>query len=226
MPMALVRLIGDGGSVPVSSATSTRGWVARGQLAPSTSIAITSSLTTAVIAVVPAARRELLGDPPPHRVVATGEMPRVVGVQALDALARATDAAGRAVLGVLRQRGVALGGVSRVGRRQLVGVDGLLGRAHAAGSFQAADRLHGRWSDEPVARRHRRAVVEQCRVADHDRVADVVAHDDLERAGRLPPQQLTHAFKVGCRHGVGRVSAADARGAARRGAPRAPAGAA
>ena len=62
-------------------------------------------------------RRQLRGDPPPDRIVTAGEVPGVVGVQALDALPRAADAAGRPVFGVGGNVGVALGGVAGMGRR-------------------------------------------------------------------------------------------------------------
>src|SRR5690606_25282441 len=69
-----------------------------------------------------------LVDPPAHRVVAAGEEPGVVRVQALHALAGAPHPARRAWAGVARgEGGVALGGVAGVGGRQLVGVDRGLG---------------------------------------------------------------------------------------------------
>ena len=48
--------------------------------------------------------------------------------------------------------------------------------------FQPADLAHLGGRDEPVARRHRGAVVEERGVADDDRVARVVADDHFERA--------------------------------------------
>ena len=59
---------------------------------------------------------ELLGDPATDRVVTAGEVPCVVGVEALDAGSRAADPAGRPWAGVVvgHQR-VALGGVAAVG---------------------------------------------------------------------------------------------------------------
>ena len=44
-------------------------------------------------------RLQLRGDPAPDRVVASGEVPGVVGVEALDTFAGAADTAGRAVDG-------------------------------------------------------------------------------------------------------------------------------
>ena len=68
------------------------------------------------------------------------------------------------------------------------------------------DARHELGIDEPEARRHRRAVVEERRVADHDRLAGRVAHDDLERAARLPAEQHRERRDVGLggRH-AGRV---------------------
>ena len=52
--------------------------------------------------------------------------------------------------------------------------------SHAAGRFQPAHGQHLGRTDQPVAGRHRRAVVEQRGVADDDRRPVGVAHDDLE----------------------------------------------
>ena len=58
-------------------------------------------------------------------------------------------------------------------------------------------RVHEYRIDEPVTRRHRRAVVEERRVADHDRRARRVADHDLERAARLPAEQDRERREVG-----------------------------
>ena len=59
---------------------------------------------------------EVLLDPAADGVVAAGEVPGVVGVEALHALAGAADAAARAgAVVVRRDRGVALGRVAGVG---------------------------------------------------------------------------------------------------------------
>ena len=59
---------------------------------------------------------ELVGDPTADRVVAAGEVPGVVGVEALDSRRGAADAAGRPGPVMLRREGaVALVGVALVG---------------------------------------------------------------------------------------------------------------
>jgi hypothetical protein len=67
-----------------------------------------------------------------------GEVPCPVGVQALDARPGAADAAARARAGVVGgDLGVALGGVARVRRSELVGVDGGLGGVDATVATRA-----------------------------------------------------------------------------------------
>ena len=73
-------------------------------------------------------RPDAVVDPASDRVVAPGQVPGVVGVQALDAGPGPPDAAGRARARVAgRQRRVALGRVAAVGRGEGVGVDLALG---------------------------------------------------------------------------------------------------
>ena len=101
-----------------------------------------------------AARHRCFGqagrDPAAHGVVAAGEEPGVVGVQALHAPAGAADAARRAgARGGPRDRGVALGGVASVRLGDAVEADGRLGRRHPARRSRA-----GR---PPPARPHRPA---------------------------------------------------------------------
>ena len=117
-------------------------------------------------------------------------MPGVVGVQALDALACPADptrwrrAARSDVL-------VALGGVPPVGVGQGHGIHFCLGPPHSAGGLQTAHGLHLAAPDQPVPRRHGRAVIEAWCVADDDRRTCFVPDHDLERAGRLAAQQLS-----------------------------------
>ena len=92
---------------------------------------------------------------------------------------------GRGPVWLARQFRVALGGVARVRGQQLGAVDRGLGRAHAARGFEARHPDAEFAVDQPVARRHRRSVVEQRRVPDHDRPAVCVANDDRERGARL-----------------------------------------
>ena len=128
-------------------------------------------------------------DPTPDRIVATGEEIRVVRVQALDAALRPADAA-------VRPRAGVTGGQRRHRARPRTA------RARAvssSGSTAASDartppadstretRRHEVGVDEPVPRRHRSAVVEERRVADHDRRAGRVREprSRTRRAGRV-----------------------------------------
>ena len=82
---------------------------------------------------------QAVGHPPADGVVAAGQVPGVVGVEALDALAGAADAARRPGAGVAGGQGrVALGRVAGVGPGQLGRVDGRLRRPHPARRLQAA----------------------------------------------------------------------------------------
>ena len=114
-----------------------------------------------------------------------------MGVQALHALAGAADAAATAA-GPSGRPAMAASRSARSGRarRRSAAVDLGLGVPHAAGGLEPADRRDHGLADQPVARRHRRAVVEQRRVAEHDGIAVGVAHHDLERTLRLAPEQF------------------------------------
>ena len=72
-------------------------------------------------------------DPGAHRVIATGEEPRVMGVETLDSAAGSAHAAigSRAVMVIGNQR-VALGGITLVGGCKCIRIDGCLCRANAA----------------------------------------------------------------------------------------------
>ena len=138
---------------------------------------------------------ELLGDPAPDRVVTAGEVPGVVGVQALDALARSADPARRlrpARCGLP----VALGGVAPVRVGEGHGIHFRLGSSHATGGFQAAHGLHLAAADQPVERRHGRAVIEMWCVADDDRRPGFVADHDIERARWLTAEQLSYGRPI------------------------------
>ena len=115
-----------------------------------------------------------------------------MGVEALDAGSRAADAARRAAgrhgRGHAARRARRRTGGGR--RRSSAGsIAASAARTPpAASSWLTAAHLVG--PDQPVAGRHRGAVVEQRRVAHHDRVAVVVADDDLEVALRLAAEEL------------------------------------
>ena len=125
----------------------------------------------------------------------------------------ATDTAGRAVHGVGWHLAVALGGIAGVRRGELTGVDGRLGGTDPTGRFQAADGGDLLALDEPVPRRHRRAVVEQG-VADHHRLTVFVADDDVEATCRRAAEQCGDLLVV--------VSTVAAVGIGRGGGPLAP----
>ncbi len=123
----------------------------------------------------------MVDHPPADRIVASGEMVGVVGVEAFDPDSGAADAATRpGTLVVLRQLCVALGGVAIVRRLEGVGVDVGLGTANPAGPFQATDQEAVAGADQPVPGGHRSAVVEYRCVADHPGRAGSVADHDLE----------------------------------------------
>ena len=159
---------------------------------------MTTSRSDASMATAPStaeSRRQLIGDPATDGIVTAGEMPGVVGVQALDALARPADPARwrrPARCDVL----VALGGVPPVGVGQGHGIHFRLGSPHATGGLQTAHGLHLAPPDQPVPRRHGRAVIEAWCVADDDRRTCFVPDHDLERAGRLAAEQLSHRRSI------------------------------
>ena len=160
---------------------------------------------------------ELLADPPADRVVAAREVPCIVGVEALDAGSRAADPTTRPRSGmVVGNQRVALGRVTAVGVVDERRVDRRLGGAHATGRLELADSTHLVGTDQPVAGRHRGAVVEQRRVPQHDGITIVTSHDDLEVAERLTTEELAYPRPV-----VHRVSGVDA-AAGTRAAVRAP----
>ena len=89
-------------------------------------------------------------DPTADRIVAAGQEPRVVRVEALDPPPCAADAVVRARAGVAGgNRGFALGRVAIVRRLQLGRVDRGLGRAHAPGRLDPRDPRHETGIDEP-----------------------------------------------------------------------------
>jgi hypothetical protein len=119
-------------------------------------------------------------------------------MEAFDAATGTADASRRArTRPVPRDGGVALGGISTMGVGQLGAVDCGFGSADAARRFEAAHRFAFGRSDEPVTRRHWRAVVEERSVADDDRVTVAPPHDDVEPPSRRTAQELRDAPGVG-----------------------------
>ena len=146
---ATVRSMASGASRPVASTP----WPRRVMRMSRSRVAPSASATSRRVELVPqsiAARRpvtvaalcslgQAVGDPAADGVVAAGQVPGVVGVEALDALAGAADAARRPGAGVAGGQGrVALGRVAGVGPGQLGRVDGRLRRPHPARRLQPA----------------------------------------------------------------------------------------
>jgi hypothetical protein len=112
-----------------------------------------------------------------------------VRVQALDTFSRAADAAARTWPTVRRWHcGIAFVGVPSVGCGDVAGRYGGLGEDDAAVRFETSHHRRFDRTDEPVARRHRRAVIEKWMVADHDGVAVAPSDDDLVAADRSPAE--------------------------------------
>ena len=164
--------------------------------------------------------------PPPDRVVATGQVPGVVGVEALDARrvpahaaasGRGPTCAGAGARRRARPR-------SERGRRPAPrrGTSASARRTPPAASSRLTAAVRG-GADQPVAGRHRRAVVEQGRVADHDRAPSRVADHHLERALGISAEQRGDggAIAAGGRAVVGRRPAGQRRGGAAGATPRA-----
>ena len=108
-----------------------------------------------------------------------------MGMQALHANPRTTDTAVRTRAGVSqRKECVALGGIAAVGVGDLVGIEFGLGSAHSTRRLEAADGQDLAPADEPVASRHRFAIVEQWSVAQHNRISTDISDHDLEGAAR------------------------------------------
>jgi len=134
---------------------------------------------------------KLLVDPTANGVIAAGEEPGVVRVQTLHALAGTAHAAGGARACVLGgKRGVAFGRVAGVGGGEKIPIDFGFCATDAGVGLETAHRVTVGPSHEPIAGRHRRPVVEQRGIADHDRHTVVVAHDDVERATRCSSEQI------------------------------------
>ena len=113
---------------------------------------------------------------------------RVETFHALAGTADAASGAGSVVSG--GKRGVAFGRVAGVGGREKIPIDFRFRATDAVVGLETADGVAVGPTHEPVAGRHRRPVVEQRGIADHDRNTEVVAHDDVERAARCSSEQI------------------------------------
>ena len=109
-----------------------------------------------------------------------------MGVQALHAGAGAAHAAVRPRAGVIgaATRRRARPHIGRARRRSSTGSISASARRTAPVASSRLTASTSRLADQPVARRHRFAVVEQGSVADDDRAAIGVADDDFESAAR------------------------------------------
>ena len=140
---------------------------------------------------------QLLGDPGADRVVAAGQEPGVVGVQALDARSGAADAAVWSRAGVIRRQGcVPLGGVAGVSVGDQRRIDLGLGAPNAAGGLEPADGENLAPAHEPVAGGHRLAVGAATVRCGAPPGPCVVAHHDLERALGRPAEQLADGSDI------------------------------
>lgn len=100
-----------------------------------------------------------------------------MGVQTLHPDARATDAtAGLGPFGTNRGVTTALG-VLLMGPSQLVGVDEFFEAVYSPTSFQSTHGLVKFGVDQPVKRRHRRAIAQMRFVLDDDRSTICSPHD-------------------------------------------------
>jgi deazaflavin-dependent oxidoreductase (nitroreductase family) len=134
---------------------------------------------------------KLLVDPTADGVVAAGEEPGVVRVETLHPLAGTAHAAGGARARVVGGKGgVAFRRVAGVGRGEKILVDFDFSATDAGVGLETAHRVTVGPTHEPVAGRHRRPVVEERGIADHDGHTVVVAHDDVERDTRRSSEQI------------------------------------
>jgi hypothetical protein len=124
-------------------------------------------------------------------------------MEALDSLSRAADTSrgsGTDVCG--RHEGISLRRVPTVGVGQLLGIDAGLGCTYAPGRLECADGVSELWVDEPVARRHRRAVTEQRGVGDDDWLPTPSPDHDLEVSRWLSAEQSGDEIVVSGERGV------------------------
>jgi len=131
-----------------------------------------------------------------------------VRMQALHALSRSPDPAeGPRADVIFWYRRVSFGGVRSVAGLELLGVDCRLGSRHPVRRLEPADDATFVRADQPKLRWHRRSVIEQRRVLQHNRLANSIPDDDLERALGLAPEKPRNGFAITrrgrCRHPSG-----------------------
>jgi hypothetical protein len=131
---------------------------------------------------------EALCHPAAHRIVPAGEPVRVVCVKAFDAPSRPPDPSARA--GPIPTMGygrIAFSGVAQMCRSEFAGAHRSFSRPDAASRLQAVYRPARLLADQPIEGGHRCAVVEQGSIADDQRLARLVAHNDFELPSGLSP---------------------------------------
>ena len=134
-----------------------------------------------------ASRWDSCEGPPADCIVTRGELVCDVRVETLHAHAGAADTARRPRPDVVGSDfGITFEFVASMDRRDLVGIEFGFDFVDRAARFDSAHRLDQFHADEIVERRHRRAIVEEGCIADHDGIAGRVANDDLEVARGAP----------------------------------------
>ena len=98
--------------------------------------------------------------------------------------------------------GVASRGVPSVRGGQDRGIDGSGGAPHAALSLQTAHGFAQLGVDQPIARRHWPAVVEERGVLDNSRHGVATADGNSERARRFAAEETGDGLEVGRIHHV------------------------
>jgi hypothetical protein len=135
--------------------------------------------------------------PSTHWVVTAGEEPGVVGVQAFHANAGAADSPRGSGPVVVRVKGqIALTCVVLMDRGKDVGAQFGLDPVDGSGGLETPDGDALGSAHQPVASGHRRPVVEQWCIEDHDRLVVIVAYDHLEGPKRSPTEQRCHRGEV------------------------------
>ena len=126
------------------------------------------------------------------RVGTSGQVMRIVGVEAFRAMTRPAHATARTRSRPIgRDCGIAIAGVGRVSLREILDGDVGFNGADPPSSFEPADgviRPGGR--EEPVSGRHRRAVALERRVAGYHRHPVMAADDDVEGGLRDSTEEL------------------------------------
>ena len=126
---------------------------------------------------------KLLLDPTAHGVIASGEIPGVMRVETLHALTSTADTPRGARSCVVGGKlSIAFGRVAGVGGGEKVSIDAGFRAPDSGVGFETAHRVTLGPPHKPVPGGHRRAVVEERCIADHDGHAVRVTHDDIENA--------------------------------------------